>query len=124
MKKDLHQVEQFYMWLSSFTNECLIFRFSFYQWDAVQEDYTVVNSQLTFSSGSQLGDVTCGSIFIINDNTSEINKDVFLNLTSLSLAVAEIDPSVSRQTVFIQDDDGIILPIHMLDNIASCCVPI
>ena len=62
---------------------------------------------MTFSSGSRLGDVSCSSVFIINDNTAEVNEDFFLNLTSLSPAVAVIDPSRSRQTVSIRDDDGI-----------------
>ena len=108
------------MCLGYFTNKyTLIIFFSFYQWHAVQEDYIVVNSQVIFSSGSRLGDISCGSVFIINDNTAEINEDFFLNLTSQSPAVAEINSTLSRQTVFIRDDDGIHTVIHCQYNTAS-----
>jgi len=57
----------------------------------------------------RFGEVTCGSVFIVNDDDAEFTEDFFLNLTSQTPAVAQIDPSFSRQTVFILDDDGRVL---------------
>ena len=76
------------------------------------EDFTEPSPlQVTFSNGDMVGDTSCATFGIINDNNLEFDHEFTVNLESVTPPGPVISNSSSTATVSIMDDEGIYIAL-------------
>lgn len=77
----------------------------------MSDDFILQPVQLTFTSGSQVTDVSCGNISLVNDNILE-DEENFTVVLSSDISVVVITSSAASATVIVTEDSTDSMSIH------------
>ena len=69
------------------------------------DHFTVLSRTLTFPVGSDQGSSQCTNINIVDDNFLEADIETFFADLTTDVNIAQVDPTRSRATITILDDD-------------------
>lgn len=69
------------------------------------EDYTMRQTELIYPPGTEVNDVQCLGIPILNNNRADGMRKFFVRLVSFDPLVRVV-PELENKTVYIIDDDG------------------
>ena len=72
---------------------------------AAMEDYTMQQTELIYPPGTEVGDVQCLGIPILNNNRADETRKFSVRLVSFDPLVRVV-PELESKTVYILDDEG------------------